>query len=54
MVSRSWITAVAAIALAFATLGTTTPILAGDAGMIKVEQTQWTHQAMRAIGSARS
>src|SRR6201994_1670440 len=22
------------------------------AGMIKVEQTQWTHQAMRAIGSA--
>src|SRR5271165_897641 len=25
--------------------------LAGLAGMIKVEQTQWTHQAMRAIGS---
>lgn len=25
--------------------------VAGLAGMIKVEQTQWTHQAMRAIGS---
>jgi 2-keto-3-deoxy-L-rhamnonate aldolase RhmA len=25
--------------------------LAGVTGMIKVEQTQWTHQAMRAIGS---
>jgi len=25
--------------------------LAGLAGMIKIEQTQWTHQAMRAIGS---
>src|SRR6202020_3279059 len=25
--------------------------LKGLAGMIKVEQTQWTHQAMRAIGS---
>ena len=25
--------------------------VAGLAGMIKIEQTQWTHQAMRAIGS---
>jgi len=36
MVSRSWTAAVAAIALALATLGTTAPVLAGDAGMIKV------------------